>query len=316
MIGRITSMHRSGIMGINCRNGDYIEQYNPRKFFPLVDDKVRTKKLAIAAGIAVPALYGTIETQHNIRNMREIFKQSDDFVIKPAQGSGGDGIVVITGRSGDRFRRHNGLLMTETEMGHHISNVLSGQYSLGGHADVAMVEYRVQIDPLFDDVAYQGIPDIRIIVFQGYPTMAMIRLPTRQSQGKANLHQGAIGVGIDMNNGHTIGGVHGNGIIDLHPDTGVSIRGLQIPKWEYLLGLAARCYELSGLGYLGVDIVLDRQHGPLILELNARPGLNIQIANGSGLCNRLNAVKALGKQVPPADQRVAFARESFGVESH
>ena len=311
MLSRLKALRSSGIMGINCRNGDFIEEYNPRRLFPIVDDKVRTKKLAMQAGIAVPALYGTIETQHDVRNIDKICDQQDDFVIKPAQGCGGDGIMVIGGRSGKLFRRHNGLLISGGELAHHVSNILSGQYSLGGHPDVAMIEYRVKIDPLFDEVAYQGIPDIRIIVFQGYPTMAMIRMPTRQSEGKANLHQGAVGVGVDIGSGVTLGGVHGNALIDTHPDTGQTIRGLQVPQWDCLLKLAARCYELSGLGYLGVDIVLDRDLGPLILELNARPGLNIQIANRVGLRKRLHEVKSIGQQIPPVEQRVAFSRRRF-----
>ena len=44
------------------------------------------------------------------------------------------------------------------------------------------------------------------------------------------------------------------------------------------------------MGYLGVDIVLDRKQGPMLLEANARPGLAIQIANGQGLIPRFEAV--------------------------
>lgn len=323
MIRRARQLSGRGVMGINCRNGDYIERYNPRRLFPLVDDKVRTKQLAMAAGIAVPELYATIETQHQIRKLQQVGSQYSDFVIKPAQGSGGDGILVISGRSGKNYRRHNGLLITPGEIGHYLSNILSGQYSLGGHPDIAMIEYRVTNDVIFDDVSYQGIPDIRIIVFQGYPVMAMIRLPTRQSQGKANLHQGAIGVGLDLGNGRTVGGVFGNSIIDVHPDTGHPIRGLQIPGWPQLLELAARCYELSGLGYLGVDIVLDKNHGPLILELNARPGLNIQIANGDGLRHRLRALErhlddTLGDasgQAQPVTERVELCQRLFATSA-
>ena len=57
------------------------------------------------------------------------------------------------------------------------------------------------------------------------------------------------------------------------------------------MNLAARSYELTGLGYQGVDLVLDKDKGPLILELNARPGLNIQIANRAGLLTRLQLVE-------------------------
>ncbi len=153
-----------------------------------------------------------------------------------------------------------------------------------------MVEYRVRADPLFDEITYQGVPDLRTIVYRGYPVMAMVRLPTLASDGKANLHQGAVGVGIDIATGVTRGGVLGNEPIAEHPDTDHPLAGIQIPGWRELLELAARCYEITGLGYLGVDVVLDRDLGPLILELNARPGLNIQIANRRGLLERLRRV--------------------------
>ena len=179
-----------------------------------------------------------------------------------------------------------------------------------------MVEYCVQFDPIFDQVSYKGVPDVRIIVFQGYPVMAMIRLPTRLSDGKANLHQGAIGVGIDIPTGITRRGVWGTEIIREHPDTEHSIVGLKIPHWDELLQMASRCYELSGLGYVGVDFVLDRSLGPMILELNARPGLAIQMANGNGLLHRLKQVQALqaaGALATDPAERVAFAQANFAT---
>ena len=144
--------------------------------------------------------------------------------------------------------------------------------------------------------------------------LAMIRLPTRMSDGKANLHQGAIGVGIDIPTGLTRRGVWGKELIKEHPDTESSIAGLQIPRWDELLMIGAKAYELCELGYVGVDIVLDRNLGPLILELNARPGLAIQMANGNGLLNRLHKIQELeraGALSKDPAERVAFAKANF-----
>jgi len=203
--------------------------------------------------------------------------------------------------------------MSFDEMGHHTSNILSGQYSLGGQPDRAMVEYRVRFDEIFEAVAYQGVPDVRIIVFLGYPVMAMVRLPTRASDGKANLHQGAIGVGLNIATGETLSGVSGKELVDEHPDTLNPIRGIRVPGWNSILELAAGTYELTKLGFMGVDIVLDRDRGPLILELNARPGLSIQLANRTGLQGRLRTIEALDRTPRPAAERAAFAREQFAV---
>jgi alpha-L-glutamate ligase-like protein len=298
----------AGVMGINKRNCDYTLVYNPRKYYPLVDDKLRTKQLAKDAGIAVPELYGVIEIEHQIRELPEFLKKYPDFVLKPAQGTGGEGIEIIVGKVKNLYRKSSGSLVTEEQLQHHVSNILNGLFSLGGHEDKAIIEYRVKFDPVFDTISYQGVPDIRIIVFMGFPIMAMLRLPTHMSGGKANLHKGAIGVGIDIATGRTLNAVWKNDVITEHPDTRNPVTGFEIPKWDELLMIAAKCYGLTGLGYLGVDIVLDRIKGPLVLEMNARPGLNIQIANNMGLLHRLDFIQANAMRLGSVLDRVSFSR--------
>ncbi len=304
-------LSQAGVLSLNSRNAHYTLWHNSRHLYPLVDDKLTTKLLAEKAGMAVPPLYGVIEIEHQVRELPALLKPYEDFVIKPAQGSGGDGIVVITGRRGQRYRKSNGLFLTQEDLDHHVSNSLSGLYSLGGHPDKVLIEYRVQFDPVFKAISYQGVPDVRIIVFLGVPAMAMVRLPTRMSDGKANLHQGAIGAGIDLRSGKTLSGVWKNEIITEHPDTEQPITNVQIPGWDTLLELSARSFELTGLGYQGVDLVLDKDKGPLILELNARPGLNIQIANRAGLLTRLQFIEQNASTLKSIDDRIAFAKEHF-----
>src|SRR5271157_711026 len=145
----INRLKEKGILAINRRNADYTFGYNPRRLYPLVDDKLRTKELAQAGGIAVPELYGVVEVAGQVRGLTEQLKRYKDFVIKPAHGSGGQGILVISERLNGNFRRQDGLVITLDELNHHIFNVLSGLYSLGGQADAAMIEYRVMFDPIF-----------------------------------------------------------------------------------------------------------------------------------------------------------------------
>ena len=302
-----------GVMGINRRNADFTLRHNPRRYYPLVDDKLRTKEIAVQAGIPVPELYLVVEKEFQVRRLAAQLQKYQDFVIKPSHGSGGDGILVITGRLGANYRTAGGVLMPQAEIDHHVFNTLSGLYSLRGSTDQALIEYRVDLDPCFQDISYLGVPDIRIIAFLGVPAMAMLRLPTRMSTGKANLHQGAIGVGVDLATGVTLGGTWRNETIREHPDTGSCIHGLAIPHWDTMLRLAARSYELTHLGYLGVDMVLDRQKGPMLLELNARPGLAIQIANRAGLLPRIHRIEAHYQELTDVEARVAFAKREFRV---
>jgi len=196
-----------------------------------------------------------------------------------------------------------------------MENTLGGQFSLGGQPDQVLVEYRVKFDPVFDKVSYLGVPDVRIIVFKGVPVMAMIRLPTRSSDGKANLHMGGVGVGIDLRTGVTTNAVVGTSPVIEHPDTGASVVGLNIPHWATMLEIASRCYEITGLGYLGVDLVLDAALGPLILEMNARPGLNIQIANARGLLPRLTYLESLELKDMTVPERIAAGLEASNRDS-
>ncbi len=314
MLGIVRRLRVQGVLGINARNIAYIQRHNPRSHYPLVDDKLRTKRLALAAGIAVPELYGVMSTPHDTERLAELVTGHQEFVIKPAHGSGGDGILVIAGQSARRrgqYRLLDGSFINDAELRFHATNIISGRYSLGGHRDQAMIEYCVQPDQVFSQISYRGVPDVRVLVFRGYPVLAMVRLPTRESHGKANLHQGAIGVGIDLLSGRTTHAVYHDAAVEAHPDTDVPVSGLQVPHWQRLLELAAGCYELTGLGYLGVDLVLDREHGPLILELNARPGLNIQIANRAGLQRRL-ALFAEAPAEQPVPARLAVLARQLG----
>ncbi|MGD8809826.1 MAG: alpha-L-glutamate ligase-like protein [Gammaproteobacteria bacterium] len=307
----IRALARNGVIGINKRNADYVLAYNRRRYYPLVDDKVQTKLLAQKAGIPILPLYGKIEYPHEAARLTEIVANHGSFVLKPAQGSGGDGILIVTGRSGNLYRLADGDHMSTGDMIYHIHMILAGTFSLAGQSDRALIEYRVSFDPLFDTVSYRGVPDIRIVCLLGVPVMAMVRLPTRMSRGKANLHQGAIGAGISIDEGRTLTAVWCNGVVEAHPDTEAPVTGIPIPHWDRLLEIAARSYELTHLGYQGIDIVLDREKGPLILELNARPGLNIQIANREGLGRRLALVEANVARLGTVEDRVAFAKENF-----
>ncbi|MEM7765766.1 MAG: alpha-L-glutamate ligase-like protein [Pseudomonadota bacterium] len=306
------SLQRAGVLGLNERNARYIMALNSRHLYPRVDDKVLTKQLAEDAGMAVPECYAVARSQADVRRLPELLAERESFVIKPANGSGGDGIIVIDGKRGDRYRRINGDLIPESTLLHHASNIVGGQYSLTGGPDAALVEYRVRFDPVFDAISYQGVPDIRIIVYKGYPAMAMVRLPTRQSDGKANLHQGAVGAGIEIATGTTLSASSGNLRIEEHPDTLSPIAGNQVPHWHRILEIAALGYEVSGLGYLGVDLVIDSTLGPLMLEMNARPGLNIQIANGDGLKPRFALIDQWIAENGASDSpptRAAISRE-------
>jgi len=312
---RYREIRSLGVLGMNQRNHHYIARYNSRRHYPVVDNKLLTKQLALEFDLTTPDLIGVVDSQHDVSNIPKILKGHKGFCIKPAKGSGGKGILVIVDSDGERFQKSNGEWLLEADVKRHVSNILAGLFSLGGATDVAMVETLLVPSKALETYSYQGVPDIRVIVFRGIPVMAMVRLACVASNGKANLHQGAIGVGLDINTGCAINAVQNDHCIDIHPDTGVAFSELRVPHWDTLLELACACHEISGLGYVGVDLVIDEHRGPTLLELNARPGLSIQIANGAGLLPRLRKIEKLKKpEILPLTKRLAFAQAHFGRE--
>lgn len=303
-----------GIIGMNRRNVDYIARYNSRKLYPIVDNKLVTKQYAKKHNIAVPELIDSIRYQFEIKQLEKILEGIDKFVVKPAQGAGGKGILVIVDRKGDTFYKPSGKEVSLNDIKRHISNILSGLHSLGGKTDVAMFEKLVDFDPVFERYSYEGVPDVRMIVFQGYPVMAMLRCSTHESDGKANLHQGAVGVGIDIKTGRSLFAVQDGRMIEKHPDTGSAFSELQVPHWEQILPLSAACYEMTGMGYLGCDIVIDKNLGALILEVNARPGLAIQIANDKGLLKRLKLIEEKAPKSTSPEERVQYSLDHFSAD--
>ncbi|WP_372981988.1 alpha-L-glutamate ligase-like protein [Marinobacter sediminum] len=306
-------LNRLGMLNMNRRNVDYIARYNERSSYPLVDNKLKTKLAVAEYGVTTPRLLQVVRQQHEISHFREMAEGLGGFAIKPAKGSGGKGITVITGRDDDYYIKASGSRIAASDLERHLTNILAGLYSLAGSPDVAIVENLVESAPSLAKFSYQGVPDIRIVVFQGYPVMAMLRLATKDSDGKANLHQGAVGVGLDIGTGRSLNAVQFNRPITLHPDTGLALENIDIEAWEDMLEMAARCYEATGLGYMGVDLVVDANEGPLLLELNARPGLAIQMANGRGLLPRLRTIESLKRPHFTPRERANYAMDAFGA---
>lgn len=305
-------LKEAGVLGINSRNADYIMRCNPRSFFPRVDNKMLTKKLAETHNIPTPLLYHVVEKHGDIAGLQEALNGHSEFVVKPAHGSGGSGIVLIKDRMEGGYITQSGEVISFENFSYHISEILSGIFSLSGLEDLAIVEALIHPDPIFAAVSFLGVPDVRIVVYLGVPVMAMVRLPTKASDGKANLHRGAIGAGIELAAGITISAVHLSQVITHHPDTAHPVSGIQVPYWEKMLWMAAETFEITGLGYLGVDLVIDRDRGPLLLELNARPGLAIQLANGKGIRKRLDQVDRAPLDIfATPEARVKWALNNF-----
>jgi alpha-L-glutamate ligase-like protein len=303
------------VLGMNARNLEFIRPNNPKRAKEIADNKLLCKSVLKKNGIFVSELIAKIKTVDELETFDwQILPAS--FALKPNRGFGGEGIIVVYGKKKERndaWIKADGSLITIEDLKNHIRNIIDGSFSLSNIPDIAFFEERLQLLKLFKPYAYKGIPDIRVIVFNKVPVMAMLRLPTQASSGKANLQQGAIGTGIDMSSGTTTTAIQGkSGFIDTVPGTRLLLSGLKIPYWKDILTLSVKAQEVSGLGFLGVDIAIDKERGPIILEINARPGLSIQLCNKTGLKERLERVRGL--QIKTVEKGIRVGMEIFGGE--
>ncbi len=297
---------------MNARMIDYIVKANSPESIRIANNKLATKKALQKNGIATPRLFAIIRNRAELKNFRWT-KLPSSFVLKPTSSSGGSGIVVIFGRN----KKGNWVKADKTEifipeLRGHILDILDGNFSKGNVPDTAFFEQRVKIHADLKPYSIKGIPDVRVIVYNQVPVMAMLRLPTEESGGRANLHMGGIGVGIDLATGMTTTAVQNRQLIDIIPHNRLSIAGLQVPYWEEILLLASKASVACGLNYVGVDIAIDREDGPLILEVNARPGLDIQFANLAPLKSRLKRVEGL--KLKSIEKKIQLAKNLFGGE--
>lgn len=303
-----------GVLGMNSRNHEFTSRWNPRALYPLVDDKLQTKRLCEAAGIPTARVLAVARVQSERRRFLEELDAAPSFVLKPARGAMGNGILVVRERTENGYQLAGGRVVDRETVAYHTSSILSGMFALGGRTDAAFAEELLEVHPALERISTDGVPDLRFVIFRGIPVMAMTRLPTQRSGGRANLHQGAVGAGVDLVTGRTCSAILASRPIEQHPDSGEPLLDIEIPDFDRALEIAVRATGETGLGYVGADVVIDATRGPLILELNARPGLAIQTANHRGLLPRLVAIGSIeAPESLPVEERIARGREIAGA---
>ena len=289
---RAAATEDAGVLGLNARNINLIGRLNAAHWMAVADDKLATKRHLDDAGVPTPRTLLSVESAHELDHRREALEAPAGFALKPAAGSQGRGIVLVARAAGGRFDLVGGATWDYARLRAQVGDITSGLYSSGDDPDRALFEELIRPDDFSRSLAPDGIPDIRVLLVRGQPVAAMLRVPTRASGGKANLHQGAAGFAVDLASGRVGSGIHEGRVVDAHPDTGERLADRQVPNWKDILEIARRAQQAVPLGYAGVDVCLDQRRGPVVIEINARPGIEIQNALQRGLVPALELALA------------------------
>lgn len=296
------------ILGMNARQLIYgkLNSATARQFCA---SKYATKVLLENKHIPTAKIFAILTTYEDV-NQFEWEHLEKNFVIKPTNGNAGKGVVIFKTQQSDKQHWVDtlGKVWSLDEIKFHCFDILEGQYSTYGVNHHVIVEERVPIHGTFYKYTTKGTPDVRVIVFNHVPIMSYIRIPTEESGGRANLDQGAIGVGIDMATGVTTHAIIGKGTpIQYLPGTKKKLSGFRIPHWKDVLTIAVKTADAAGLMYCAIDLFIHEEQGPMVVELNANPGLSIQIANRAGLRRRLERVQDLNVLNPDHGVRIGQA---------
>ncbi len=283
----------SHILGMNARH--LYTSMNPSSAKQYGFSKLKTKELMNEHGIPTPQVY------HIFSNHSETDEVNWDalpvpFVIKPANGLAGKGIWIIKDKHPTEqiWRNNFNEELDLADIKLHVQNIIDGEFSVWGSNHQAIIEERIMAHPALAKYSFKGTPDVRVIVFNSVPVMAEARIPTKESEGKANLDRGAIGLGIDMATGISTYGITGkSGFISHFPNSKKKVNGIKIPNWTQLLETAVLAANAAGFVFMGADLFVHPEKGPMIVELNGFPGLSIQLANRAGLKRRLERVEGL-----------------------
>ncbi len=294
LFGGVERGASAGVLGINARNIDLVAELNSPVLIRAANDKLETKRRLETHQVPTPKTIAVLTVVADLDAQVAVLREAGSFAMKPAHGAGGNGIILVRAFDGEVFHTLSGETLNLERMRAHVRDVVNGLYSGGDEADAVLIEALIEPDDFSRSLYRDGIADIRILMCRGEVLAAMLRIPTATSGGKANLHQGGAGFGIDLESGQLLGGVHLGQAIEIHPDTGERLTDRHVPDWSRVLAVARAAQVALPLGYTGIDVCLDRRLGPIVLEVNARPGLEIQNALGKGLVPRIAALRALG----------------------
>lgn len=298
------------ILWMNARNLLYIKKFNDKKSISLADSKIKTKAYLGARGVPFAETFAMIHTKSELQKWEFMSIKSDKFVIKPNQGSKGNGILVLERKEDlfyDRDRSY-----TESDLRAHMMDILDGAYSISGWYDTVLIEELLVPDESFRHFCQFGLADIRVIVFNLVPVAAMVRMPTLLSGWKANLAQGGAGFGIDITTGVIHSFFQHKALhYVLFPEKYRFLRGKKLDYWNDILLFSSQIQIFANLWYLALDWVITPT-GPKLLELNARAGLEVQNVNGIALRSRLQKVEKL--HITDPVKWIEIARSLFQEE--
>ncbi len=197
----------------------------------------------------------------NKEDLKKIFGPEGKCIVKPYADFGGHGILLLDpGKADfeDNLRK------------------------LNSAADSFILETYLEQTGVLHTLNESSLNTVRLITIR-HPdgqieTLASILRTGRKGQVVDNVSSGGISFDVDINTGKVYFGTDYHGYVyTSHPDTGIRIEGMQVPRWKEIQEFAysAHKHAPAGLNFAAWDICLSGDELYLI-EVNHHPGVCVR----------------------------------------
>ena len=215
-------------------------------------------------GLAQPKLISTIGKDYEVQTQKQFYSLMEsidyDFAVKPIEGSGGRGILLVEKRGGNLLCNDQ-----HCDLADLWDYVANGEFLL--EEKVSQVEQLSNIYP--SSLNTFRIATIKTDVNIQHIVLRFLRVGT-EGRRVDNAGLGGIIILIDKEGKTFYAYNYKQNKMGLthHPDTGAPLLGIQIKGYKEVINIALKASKkFSFMGTIGWDIALS-DRGPLIIEAN------------------------------------------------
>ena len=254
------------------KNNELIKKYNDKRYIQYFEDKAIFNKkfndfikrdwIMAGEGITYGNIEGTALTEDDrvkgagVDEFREFLSDKEYIMVKPLDESCGHGIEKIKVSDWDPEELYAYVLANGKPLCEEVV-VQDETMSLLNSSSVNTI----RVTTILKD------GNARIV-------SGGIRMG-RNGNHVDNFNSGGLGVIYDRRTGTVIsdGFDRERNVYETVPESGIKLKGFQIPKWDEIVAMIKEAaLVVPQVGYVGWDVCLSRDHGPLLIEGNSFPG--------------------------------------------
>jgi len=256
----------------------------------LFNDKAVCEQLCRGTGIAMPHTYGILYPDQNYKEKITLYfneSSANSLIIKPILGHAGLGIVLAK-------KDTNGIFIQSKKGCEPLSDFVLKEN--------AIVQEVLSQDSRISAFSSSSINTIRVVtLFANDESIIVMSATMRFSVGTSfvdNWSAGGVAVGVDCDTGKLKKYAYdkkGRRYVE-HPTSKLIFEHFVVPEWDKILELAKIIQKACPFyRLLGMDIAIQKNGQPTLIEVNANSDLIFQEQTSGPLLKNERILKAFGE---------------------